>query len=253
VKNIKYKMKNEKLRCFFLIILCYFIISPHYVNAGQKVHKKFVYSIYWMGIKAGTAVMDYENSSEGITIKTHATSAPFISLFYKVDDVAQSILYPDGYPKKFILKIREGRHRRHKITNFGKTTENNSQKVSFHNVLNDEIIDFQLKKPAYDPLSAFYAITKMTLDVGKSEYIDIFDNKKLWNTEIKVLRKQKVRVPAGEFNTIVVRPLLQSEGIFLRKGKMHVWVTDDSSKIPVLFKSKAKIGTFKVKLIEADY
>ncbi len=249
----RFDLKNLFKRYFLLSILFFFIVFSPLVEASSSIHKRFVYNIYWMGIKAGQAVMDYKNTPGGITIKTHATSASFISLFYKVDDIAQSTLYQDGYPKKFILKIQEGRHRRHKVTNFEKRSKDKPQKVIYHNKLDDEIIEFQLEKPAYDPLSALYAMTKRPFEVGKSEYIDIFDNKKLWNTEVKVLRKEKVRVPAGEFNTIVVKPLLKSEGIFLKKGRMHIWVTDDNRKIPVLFKSKAKIGSFTVKLIEGDF
>ena len=206
-----------------------------------------------MGIRAGKAVMDYKETPEGIIIQTHATSTSFISLFYKVDDFAQSTVYPDGYPKKFILKVHEGFHRRHKITEFGPNIPGKSQKVIFNNVLEDEILEFNLDKPAYDPLSAFYAITKIGVSVGKSSYIDIFDNKKLWNTEIQVLKKERIRVIAGEFDTILVKPLLKSEGIFLKKGDMHIWLTDDDRRIPVLFTSKAKIGKFSAILAEGDY
>ncbi len=238
---------------FLVSILFFFTVFPHSAGADQTVRERFVYNIYWMGIKAGQAVMDFENKPEGVTIKTHATSAPFISLFYKVDDIAQSTLYPDGYPKEFVLKIQEGRHRRHKITSFKPKMPDKPQKVIFKNILEDESMEFELEKKAYDPLSAFYAMTKRSLEIGKSEFIDIFDNEKLWNTEVKVLKKAKVSVPAGEFNTIMVKPRLESEGIFLRKGKIRIWITDDDRKIPVLFKSKALIGSFTVKLIEGEF
>ncbi len=89
--------------------------------------------------------------------------------------------------------------------------------------------------------------------MGRPEYIDIFDSKKLWNTEVQVLRKERVRVPAGEFDTIVIKPLLKSEGVFMKKGEIYIWLTDDDKKIPVMIKSKVKIGNFKVKLVEGVY
>ena len=97
-------------------------------------------------------------------------------------------------------------------------------------------------------LSAFFALSNRNLTVGTSEYLDIFDNKKLYHTEVQILRKEKVSVPAGEFNTIVIKPLLKSEGIFVRKGDMYIWLTDDERKLPVIVKSKIKVGHFTAKL-----
>jgi hypothetical protein len=206
-----------------------------------------------MGIRAGMATLDFEETPEGVIIKSHATSAPFISLFYKVDDVAQSTLYPDGYPQNYILKIQEGRHRRHKITYFGIKPKDGLQKVIYNNKLDNETVEFYLEKQAFDPLSGFYEIRKRPLRVGHSEYLDVFDSKKLWNVEVQVLRKERVKIPAGEFDTIIIKPLLQSEGIFMKKGEIHIWLTDDEKRIPIMVKSKVKIGSFIAKLVEGAY
>ncbi|MBI5097896.1 MAG: DUF3108 domain-containing protein [Nitrospirae bacterium] len=228
-------------------------IFPLPLEASSSVNKRFVYYIYWSGIRGGTAVMDYETTPSGFIISTRATSAPIISIFYKVDDFAESTIYPDGYPERFIMKTQEGRHKRDKATYFEPRIDNKPQKVIYHNNLEDEKIEFLLNKPAHDPLSAFNAMTKMSLEAGHSEFIDIFDSKKVWHTEVLVLRKEKVRVQSREFNTILVKPLMKSEGIFRRTGDMFIWVTDDDRKIPVLFKSKAVIGTFTVELAEGDF
>jgi len=253
--------KTEKIRyrkliisvCLFSVLFTLMSIPACPLEAASSINKRFVYYIYWSGIRAGMAVMDFESAPEGIVIKTHATSASFISLFYKVDDFSQSTLYNDGYPESFILKIKEGRHRRDKAVYFGPAAGNRPQKVVYHNKLDNEKTEFLLNSPAYDPLSACYAMTKMPLQIGKSEYIDIFDGKKVWHTEIQVLKKEKIRVLGREFNTILVKPLLQSEGIFRKTGDIFIWATDDDNRLPVLLKSKAAIGTFTVELAEGDF
>jgi hypothetical protein len=239
---------------YLFTVFCFLTsVCPHSVEAGGADKKSFVYYIYWSGIRGGTAVMDYKTTPSGFKISTHATSAPVISVFYKVDDFAESTIYPDGYPKKFIMKTQEGRYKRDKATYFEARQKDKPQKVIYHNILDDEKFEFFLKQPAHDPLSAFFAMTRMSLEAGHSEYIDIFDSKKVWHTEVQVLRKEKVRVQSREFNTILVKPLMKSEGIFKRTGDMFIWVTDDDRKIPVLFKSKAVIGTFTVELAEGDF
>jgi hypothetical protein len=245
-----------QLIVFFVLtsVLCFLMpVFFHSAEASAADKKRFVYNIYWAGIKGGTAVFEYETAPEDIIVRTHATSAEFISLFYKVDDFAQSTLYPDGYPKSFILKVREGRHKRNKVTYFDKKAEGGPQKVLYQDILDDEKKEFYLDKQAYDPLSAFWAMTKMPLVIGSSKYFDIFDTKKLYHTEVQVLRKEKVLVQSREFNTILIKPIMQSEGIFRRTGDIFIWVTDDDRKIPVLMKSKALIGTFTVELTEGDF
>jgi len=244
-------MKKSKAILLIIIVATVFIFPGS--SQGETVHKKFVYHIFWAGIRAGDAVLEYAITPEEKSIKTQVKSASLISLFYKVDDRAQSVLYPDGYPKKFSLKIREGRHKRDKVTYYEKKTKDKPQKVTYHNIKDDETVEFYFDEPAYDPLSAFYAMTRWNLDVGRSAYIDIFDNKKHWRTEVQVLKKEKIRVPAGEFNTILIKPLLQSEGIFIKAGDIFIWATDDDRKLPVKIKSKVAVGSFTALLVEGDY
>lgn len=249
MRRLRNTFKSKFISIFSLIVL---VLCAQFTSADTTVNKRFVYQIYWLGIWAGTAVLDFETTPEGISIKTHATSAPLISVFYKVDDTAQSILYPDGYPKMFTLKVRQGRHKRDKVTYFEKKIDGEPQKIVFNNIRDKEITEYFVDKQAHDPLSAFYAMTRWDLKTGRSSYIDIFDNEKLWNTEVQVLRREKVRVPAGEFDAVVVKPILQSEGIFPKTGDMIIWATDDENKLPVKLKSKASIGHFTALLVEGE-
>ncbi|MBI4654823.1 MAG: DUF3108 domain-containing protein [Nitrospirae bacterium] len=245
-------MKNLRFKTLFSICVLCSVFCVLEVNAEPSTPEKLIYSIYWSGIKAGNAYWDINNTADGAVITSRAMSADFISLFYKVDDFIQSTLYQNGYPKNYKIKLREGRHRRDKEVSFG-NNENGSQKIIYHNKLSNETIEFKSEKKVFDSLSGFYEIRKKDLWVGRSEYMEIFDNKKFYSVEVQVLRKEKIMVPAGEFDTIVIKPILQSEGIFMRKGDIYIWLTDDEKKVPVMMKSKVKAGSFTVKLVEGEY
>jgi hypothetical protein len=68
---------------------------------------------------------------------------------------------------------------------------------------------------------------------------------------VKVLRKEHVRVHAGEFDCIVVQPVLRYPGLFEQKGKLTIWLTDDAKKMPVMMRSKVVIGSINAALKEA--
>jgi hypothetical protein len=104
--------------------------------------------------------------------------------------------------------------------------------------------------PVYvqDVLSAFYFIRTQDLKVGQSIFVDNHADKKNYPLEVKVLRKERIKVPAGTFNCVVVEPILKASGIFQQKGSLTVWLTDDQIKMPVLMKSKVFIGSISTEL-----
>ena len=65
---------------------------------------------------------------------------------------------------------------------------------------------------------------------------------------IRVLRKERIEVPAGTFNTIVVQPLITSPGLFSEKEKAEVWISDDNIRMVVQIRSHVKFGSLRLAL-----
>ena len=105
----------------------------------------------------------------------------------------------------------------------------------------------------HDPVSALYRIRSAEVTEGKPIQVRVFDNGKSYVMEVKVLRKETIRVPAGTFDTVVIKPILKSEGVFLRKGDVYIWLTDDDRKIPVMMKTKIAIGSVAAVLTGGEY
>lgn len=99
-----------------------------------------------------------------------------------------------------------------------------------------------------DDVSFLYWSRTLPLEVGKS-----YEFKRYYKDEgnpviVKVLRRERVRVPAGEFNTIVVKPLIRTSGLFSEGGEAEVYYTDDERRLIVLVKTKMSIGTMQLQL-----
>jgi len=93
----------------------------------------------------------------------------------------------------------------------------------------------------------------MDLEVGKSVYIENHADRKNYPLEIRVLGRERIKVPAGEFDCIKVEPILRAAGLFKNEGRLTIWMTDDEHKIPVLMKSKVVIGSISASLTHVDY
>jgi len=99
-------------------------------------------------------------------------------------------------------------------------------------------------------LSAFYYVRTQPLPNGATLLLPTHDNKKSYDMEVKVHRRERVQVPAGTFDCVVVEPMLKSEGVFKSKGSILVWLSDDERRIPVLVRSKVPVGSISVSLTD---
>ncbi|HWI39869.1 MAG TPA: DUF3108 domain-containing protein [Verrucomicrobiae bacterium] len=220
--------------------------------AAFPAREKLLYDISWTGIKAGTAVQEVVREKGAIRISSTARSVEWVSRFFNVDDRIESHLTAQGetpLPLRFTMKISEGNTRRDREIVF----DREKRSAFWIDHLNDNRQTVPVTPITYDTLSSFYFVRTQKLEPGTPVFVDILDNKKLWKTEVQVLRRERVKVPAGEFDTVVVKPLMKSEGIFNRKGEMYIWLTDDQRHVPVKMQSKVKIGSITAVLTGGSF
>ena len=70
-------------------------------------------------------------------------------------------------------------------------------------------------------------------EISKKKSIEVYANGKWHEFQIKVIGKENVEVPAGKFNTLIARAFMILEKFFGKKGKIMIWLTNDSRHIPV--------------------
>jgi hypothetical protein len=78
-------------------------------------------------------------------------------------------------------------------------------------------------------------------------YLDLYAKRQNWRVKCDVLATETVQVNAGTFNTILVEPELNFDGI-MKKGKLKAWFTNDERRIPVQVQSKIAIGAITMEL-----
>ena len=65
---------------------------------------------------------------------------------------------------------------------------------------------------------------------------------------LRVLRKERITVPAGTYDAIVIQPIIKTKGIFSEKGQAEVWLADDASRMLLQVKSKLSFGSLNLYL-----
>jgi hypothetical protein len=106
-----------------------------------------------------------------------------------------------------------------------------------------------LKKTVDDPLDegAFlYFVRTIPLIIGETYEYNRYFIPDRNPVRLRVLRKERVTVPAGTFNAIVVQPIIKTRGIFSEKGQAEVWLSDDSTRMLLQVKSKLSFGSLNL-------
>jgi hypothetical protein len=213
-------------------------------NSAFGVGEKLFYTVRYGPVAAGTASMEVieiarHKGSKYFKIVSKAKSNKFFSVFYKVDDQAESWMDAYAlYSLHFEKHLREGGYTADRYVDFDQ--ENN---LAFTG--NDTI---PVPECVQDVLSSLYFVRTLNLKIGNSVFIDNHADRKNYPLEMKVLRREEVEVPAGKFNCLVVKPILKATGLFKQTGELTVWLTDDQYKIPVLMKSKVAVGSISTEL-----
>jgi hypothetical protein len=100
-----------------------------------------------------------------------------------------------------------------------------------------------------DDVSFLYWARTVPLEIGQTYTFTRYFKDEGNPVVIRVLRRERVTVPAGTFNTIVVKPIIKTDGLFSEGGEAELYFSDDARRIVVLMKtSMPVIGRMEMKL-----
>lgn len=221
-------------------------------NRAFRPGERLSYTISWSGfLTAGRAVMEVKaaKTAEGRDVYhlvSRARSAGIVSTFYTVSDTVLSIVDAAGLDSLYYgLDQSHGRRKKQRQMFFDQ--EKRSIKVVSNGVAAFHTIPYR----AQDALSSLYYLrTRDDIKPGSSISIDVFDGGKAWTVEVKVLGRERLHTLLGEVDTVKVVTFPKYEGVFLHKGEIMIWLTDDARRVPVLMQSKISIGSIVATLTE---
>lgn len=208
------------------------------------VGERLSYDVKFSAVKVGSGFMEavgYE-TVRGIA----ALHVRFVvrggTFFYKVNDVLESWIDTTGF-----MSLRH----RQDLSEGSRDRERNFEFFPDRRVFSQ---DGKAEEPGVsNPLdegSFLYFVRRVPLEVGQSYEFNRYFRPDRNPVRIIVLRKERIRVPSGEYNTIVIQPIIKAKGLFSEGGKAQVWLTDDSARVMVQMKSSLPIGSLNLYLRE---
>ncbi len=164
--------------------------------------------------------------------------------FFRVRNSYESFVDKDAFvPHLFVRRTREGDYVK-------------DDDVYFYH--NDGIaVSRTARKPIpeniHDFVSALYFMRTLDLDdftADSSYYIDFFLDDSVYVSKIKYVGTEYIRTSIGTYRALKFAPMMATGNVFADAYPMHVWVTDDKNKLPILAEAKVIVGSIKMELVQ---
>jgi hypothetical protein len=186
----------------------------------------------------------------GLKFVAEARSQGFFAwLFrFRVDDRTVARFDPDSSCSLGIEKhLREGRASRDQLVRID--PDSGVAEVEDAKVKQKR---FELQPCTLDVLSAFYATRVRGVPENGRLELPVFDNGKHYRLGVRFLGRERLDLPppfGRQYPSVVIEPqLIEGTGLFVKEGRLRIWLTDDERRVPVRMRSRVAIGSVSADL-----
>ena len=219
------------------------------VAGAQVAHpfqpgERMTYDVRFSAMKVGTGSMEVRGITEVRGRPAYHTVFRVRggTLFYRVDDVFESWFATDDLSALRFHKDQDEGPKERQVKYeiyperqaYNETTKNKGEQPSVQQPL--------------DEGSFLYLVRTVPLEPGQTYHFNRYFKPDRNPVTIRVLRRERIKVPAGTFDAIVVQPVIKSKGIFSEGGHAEVWLSDDENRMLLQIKSRLSIGSLNLYL-----
>jgi hypothetical protein len=207
--------------------------------------ERMVFDVRFGPVRVGTATMEVRPMTAVRGRRAYHTVFTLRggTFFYKVNDVLQSWMDAQTLASlRHTQDIEQGSRER----------ERTYEIYPDRRVYVETSSDSPTEQPSVDqPLddgSFLYFIRTVPLDVGQNLEFNRYFRPDRNPVRVRVERKETVRVPAGSFEAVVLRPTIKTRGIFAEGGQAEVWIADSDRRELVQIRSRLSFGSISLHL-----
>jgi hypothetical protein len=226
------------------LLFCLAVAAPCGAQSGPE---SFSYGAEWRFLRSGQVTLDFTAGRTILNLKT----VGLVSTLISVED-RYTADYGEGFcAKSLLLDAREGR--KHRETRVAYDGEYRRASMTERDLKNGKVLakkDMEIPACVHEVTGALMRLRSVKPEPGATLEWPVSDGKKLISARVDALVREKVKTPAGQFDTIKYEAFLFNGQLYRRKGRLFVWLTDDERRMPVQFRIQLPfyIGTVTLQL-----
>ncbi|MCE9613144.1 MAG: DUF3108 domain-containing protein [Lentisphaerae bacterium] len=216
------------------------------------VGEELVYDIYWGVIPVGetriTTEWIQEDGRALLAIRYRTRSNKVIAKLYPVDDVIEAVIEPRTFlPVRFIKNLKEGSHRYHELTTF----DHQNLKAHWRSLRSDKTKTFAIDPDTRDLVTLMYFLRSRPVREGEQYEYRVMADEKIYDLYLEAVKVESVKLDGiGRVPSMRIEPKAKFQGLFVRKGKMTVWVSRDARNLCTQVKASVPVADVNVVLRE---
>jgi len=226
---------------------------PAATNLWFPVGETIRYDIYWGIIHVGeslvtTGWVPHDDGRTMLRIRFDTHSNKVLSKLYPVSDVQESLIDPATFlPVYFRKDSRQGRHVYNELTRF----DHAAGKAYWESYTKGKQKVVDIQPDTRDLITMMYYIRSMNYALGTQLVTQVFTDEKIYDLFITIPRKDIVELPKyGRVASLMFEPEAAFEGLFVRKGKMYMWVSDDARRICTKIEATVPVASVRIQIAE---
>jgi len=246
------------MKVFRLIMLLILTMLPRCAAATNEfwfpVGEKLTYKLYWGIIPVGTSDLysqwGEENGKTCLVLRATAKTGSFVAMIYPVDDFIESVVDPQTFlPVRYTQKLHEGRHVRDDTIIF----DHKERKGYWKSGITGATNTMDILSDTRDVLCLTYYMRPKGTEIGAKEEFRVIVDDKLYVLGITVLGREDIKTPGmGKTKCLKIEPQARFGGIFVRKGRVMTWFSDDEKRICTRMEGKVPLANLKAILISVQ-
>jgi len=228
------------------------LLIPALAPAADSVTERLSYTVEWRLIHAGNAVVESGPSSAVLKLE----SAGMVSTLYKVQDAYRVQFDAPFCATSSLMDAKEGSRHRETSVNFDRNrnraflTEKDLDKNT-----TVSRTDVQVPNCVHDVIAGLLRLRRMKVEPGQSVQLPLSDGRKSAAVKVEAQERERVKTPAGTFNTVRYEINLLNGVVYSRSGRAFIWLTDDERRLPVQFRLRMSfpLGTVTLQLEKEEH
>jgi hypothetical protein len=235
-------------------------LSTSFSIAGENmlpfsVGEEIQYTVRWEMIRAGKAKLKILplttlKGKKAYHFLLEVRSSRYVDMLFKIRDRLEG--FTDLAFSRSLLhkKTQSGKDKRQVIVNFDW-----EKKTAVYSNFGEKRDPIEIPLKTFDPVSAFYRMRTLNLRTDQSLSFPVSDGKKCFMQKGDVIKKEKIILPSGTFDTYLIDlQVTHFSGVFKKSENptVKLWVTADDRKIPVRVKVKVFIGSIIFDLVSVN-
>ena len=226
-------------------------VYPPGPELTDLVGERLEFRLKWQGITAASATLEVLGGEEGqVLFRATARTVGLADFLYPVRSQIDSTVWIDGFrAERYVKTGTEGRGDDQEVEELSFDLDGGLALLSEDG---DQREPVEVPADVKDPFSAFYAFRIGEPSAEGILELTITDGKRVKTGQVRIVGRERVRTPAGTFDTFKIAPDIEGLGGVFRKSPgatLFIWVTDDEWRRPVMLRSKVSVGSFTARLV----